>query len=260
LKANIPNLGISYNPELVGTIGFQVPHLIDDPDFPVKPKDLWPVILAVMHKLSAVAYHLKNYQRLEDEKFELLECQSGNSPNEELELIHELEACLIQIKSSLDMLIKILDQLIGKNIVSTQTFSKSGKALINALNQYKNKSGVDGDSVDRLIGLVETAKSEWIDDAIVARDTINHFESHTYHFFARDSFSGDFLKTQFRGRPAVDYLTFTANMNLKFCQDFLCFAFAIPMASTKKLVPSLATKDIQIKWCWENCKSELHEK
>jgi len=102
--------------------------------------------ISVMHKLAATKYHLNNYQRIERQHYENARRTFKKNPHktrEAFELIFELEAFVFQIKSSLDMLVKLVDPVVGPDIIKTRTYSNEGDDLIKGLEQYKKKKGVN---------------------------------------------------------------------------------------------------------------------
>jgi hypothetical protein len=96
--------------------------------------------VSVMHKLTATKYHLANYERVEVEERAIAEkLYKGGSANrrEAFPLIFELEAFLFQVKSSLDMLAKLLNPIIGQGNVKTSTYGAKGDGLVKGLEAYR---------------------------------------------------------------------------------------------------------------------------
>jgi hypothetical protein len=246
-------LGLHYGHEIVTRFGFQIPKLTDDDRCPVKSPQIWERVLPVTHKLAATEYHLKNYLRIENEKMELFGKGDAGNHVEELELIFELEAFLVQMKSSLDMLIKIMDSLIGKGRTKTHTFSDSGNQLIKGLTQYKKQKGVNEAAVDALINLTQTAQTEWLGDAIRARDEINHVRGLTYHYLEWDSEHQIIKKSQYQGGDAYEFMRDIANRNIEFQQDFICHALALCMPPPTTLVRLNGPSNVpNIRWSWSS--------
>jgi len=106
------------DPEICGRIYLQAVHLFANQLL----ADQWDVFFShtssVMHKLSATKYHLNNYCRIEEAEFQSLKTNppSTDKAFEAFELIFEIEAFLFQIKSSLDMLAKLLIPIIGNEV------------------------------------------------------------------------------------------------------------------------------------------------
>lgn len=121
---------------------------------------------SVMHKLTATKYHRDNYKRIEKSQYEEAKRKfkkQAIETREAFELIFELEAFLYQVKSSLDMLIKLLIPIIGDGIVRTKTYSNKGDDLIKSLTQYKKKKEVHIEMVDNLTNLVKVHKEGWLE-------------------------------------------------------------------------------------------------
>lgn len=247
-----PSLGINYSIEVTTRFGFQIPKLIDDPRFPVDTRTIWNVAMPVMHKLAATEYHLKNYERIEYERIKVFEHQKQISRTEELDLIFELEAFLVQVKSSLDMLVKVMDPVLGKGRVRTQTFGDCGNNLLKGLEKYKSQKGVDASRIDSVIGLVQFAQSEWLREAISVRDEINHYRGLAYHYLEWDPTSKTVMKSQIRGKSALEFMHRIWIKNLEFQQDFICHVFAIAMPPPATLSRFNGESKVpNIRWSWE---------
>jgi hypothetical protein len=98
--------------------------------------------VSVMHKLTATKYHLANYERLELEERAIAEEMYGRGSanrREAFPLICELEAFLFQVKSSLDMLAKLLGPIIGHGNVKTSTYGAKGDGLLKGLEAYRKR-------------------------------------------------------------------------------------------------------------------------
>lgn len=111
MAAKVPNMGISYSPDISSAVSFQVAHLIQDTAFPILHSAVWATVIPVMHKLSAMNYHLKNYREIEDRRYAILSQLASVAPTEELELIFELEGFFVQMKSSVSVPIQSEAQL-----------------------------------------------------------------------------------------------------------------------------------------------------
>jgi hypothetical protein len=218
-----------------------------------------------MHKLTATKYHLDNYERLERQQYEQARRQFKRDPNstrEAFELIFELEAFLFQVKSSLDMLVKLLIPILGKDVVGTRTYKDEGNQLIKGLTRFKNRPGSNADAINALIALIETNRDAWLRTVVQMRDELNHVKGLSdYRFIPVRSPNGDVgvQKPQFRGKETLDFMRFVYQKNLEYPQDFMVFALAVKawpglgvgpedQARVQAVFKCEAAK--YVKWCW----------
>lgn len=220
---------------------------------------------AVMHKLSATKYHLENYRSIEAEQLEEANRQFSKDPSrtrEAFELIFELEAFLFQVKSSLDMLVKLLRPILGEHVVKTHTYGNKGEDLIKGLKQYRKKRGVNVEAVNRLIGLAEMHKEGWLQRTVELRDELSHIEGvRNYQYRPMKTSDGRIVaqKPSFKNFETLETLEIIYQSNLIFHQDFMAFSLALlppagivlgPKAESEVVAgfPPEAAK--YIRWCW----------
>jgi hypothetical protein len=142
-------------------------------------KDLSGILYFVGMKLVAVWRHLNNYRTIEDRL--IREAQGSTSIEKqaikhiryEQDLFLELDEFLVQLKSSLDYLVKIPRAIVGRNVWSLSTFHKKGDAVVKALrgslpDKYKEKAKIIEETVVQ-------HHLAWLADTINARDMINHY-------------------------------------------------------------------------------------
>lgn len=251
--------------EIGGRIYLQICNLFPEALLKNEKDRFFKHAFTVMHKLTATKYHIKNYQRIENEQFNHFKKAFKKDPGhtrEAFELIFELEAFLFQIKSSLDMLVKLMNPVLGEGIVRTHTYSNKGDDLVKGLTQYKNKNGVKVSAVDDLIGLIKEDKQVWIDRVIQIRDRLNHVEGLSdYHFTPAKLPNGEIvpLKPKFDGTDTLKFMKTIYENNLGYHQDFMCLALAV-IAPGLCLVPEETTRMNQafgnhnsaqfVKWGW----------
>jgi hypothetical protein len=163
---------------------------IKDAIWPDKPDEaeMFDVLKSVMKKLESVAYHRNNI-------FKIIEQTAKSTPPEmalqnrdhfvqdySTGIDKEFEAFLMQGKSYLDVLAKLLRPLFKINLHS---FGESGESVINALRN--NVPGAkDNPRVERVIKLIQDDQ-EWIKRWFKSeRDTISHYRwlEHTGLVFA----------------------------------------------------------------------------
>lgn len=217
----------------------------------------------VMHKLHATLYHLENYQRLE--QFHYAKCleqyKTGNTNTYEcFDLIFELEACLFQIKSSLDMLVKLMIPILGKR-VKTQTFAAKGDHLVNGLEQYKKQKTAPVPKVQEFIDMLKWAKQDWIEKVVDLRDELNHHKGLTHYWFEPVKIAtGEIvpLKPKFKGMDTLDFMEDACGRNLVFHQDFAAMALSLVAPACMALTTETRQNRLEpygdlapcLKWTW----------
>lgn len=239
------------NNEITGKIYVQTQALFLDAvlGFSKGDKDLFfEYILAVMHKLHATRYHLGNYEMFEKMEYEEVSTRDIDETRECLELISEVEAFLFQVKSSLDMLVKLLDAVLGKGIVRTQTYIKYGEKLIKGLEQYKQSNGANKKAVDALIYLITADKEDWIKTTIGWRNELNHIKGLRGYVFKKviDS-DGKIVieKPTFKNKEVLPLLRTIYENNLNYHQDFIAYVVMLKLPSAFNLIPADKSKAVQ---------------
>ncbi len=210
--------------------------------------DFLDKLFTVMHKITAMKYHLDNYQRIEKEhliKARRLFKKDQNQTIEAFELIFELESFLFQLKSSLDMLVKLLIPIIGKGIVGTQTFGDKGNNVIKGLEKYKSKKDVNVKAINDLIILIRDDKNSWLKNVINIRDHLNHIKGlRNYEFVPFKLPNGEIIpkKPQFLKLQTVPFMRLVYSNNLEFSQDFMSLSIAIRLPRGLFLIEANSTK------------------
>jgi len=220
--------------EISGRMYMQLAHLFPEAFLQDQKDRFFGHAFAAMHKLSAMKYHLENYSRIEEEQYkQSLETFQKRQPElrEAFELIFELEAFLFQMKSSLDMLVKLLVPAIGPGLVKTHTYENAGDSLLKGLRQYsrgsraKNKQGVEN-----LCRVVEIHRDNWIEKAVSLRDEVNHVEGvSNYHFLPRNLPDGkiDAERPRFKGIETLPFMRLIYHNALVFHQDFMVYTLTL---------------------------------
>lgn len=176
----------------------------------------------VMQKLEATRYHLSRIKLLEieEEKFALEAfSRNENKLREAFELIFEFDAFLVQVKSSLDMLVKLVPTCcVGTNF-SIESYSRKGDTLAKSLKQYRNKKGVFVEAVNTLIKRIEADKSEWLEKVVQLRDIFNHKRALQRLVFKATS--EGVISPKMMGLKLSELASLIFSNNLEFQQDFL---------------------------------------
>lgn len=136
------------------------------------------LLLLQSKKLISVWIHLDRYITIEKgliNKF----LESNKSTNDLLnqfelsqDLFIEFDEFLVQIKSSLDYLVKIPIPILGREKWNLTTFGKKGEVVINAL---RNVPETYEKKANNIIKRVFEKNKLWLQDTIDARDKINHY-------------------------------------------------------------------------------------
>jgi len=224
------------DPEIIGRIYLQICRLqFQNFTSENEKNEIFKYLFALMHKLHAIKYHLENYQRIEKKEHKVALKKFRKNPNstvEAFDLIFEFEGFLFQVKSSLDMLVKLLDPILGKGFVRTKTFAKKGKSIIKGLEQLKNKKQIIAERVDNFIELIKSDKDNWLEKVIDYRDELNHSQGlSNFKFMPKKLKNGQIVPAEpiFKGIQVVPFLQAVYRANIEFSQDFFCYALFLRM-------------------------------
>jgi hypothetical protein len=182
-------------------------------------KDLSEILYFVGMKLAAVWRHLNNYTTIEDRLIKEAQGSAGIEKQAikhiryEQDLFLELDEFLVQLKSSLDYLVKIPRAIVGRNVWSLSTLHKKGDAVINALrgslpDKYIEKARIIDIAVQAAIAFEEArgCKVESVESDTRGFDLVSR------RF--RDDPSREGIETRFievKGRARVGEIALTAN-------------------------------------------------
>ena len=131
-------------------------------------------------------YHQKRFTQLQEQRVkeiaddaDTLEAVKRGVIICEKEMLFEFEAFFFQIKSCLDMLVKLFVPIFGSKQATISTYGDKGEKLITHLQQLKKnkKLNLPQGRVDWLIELVQQVKDPWLKPLIALRDTISHYRS-----------------------------------------------------------------------------------
>ncbi len=130
-------------------------------------------LLEVAKKLERVKYHLGRCKEMVAEAIAEAEDVGGIATHSDQTtgIEAEVEAFLMQGKSCLDLLVKILAPIAS---INAATFGDKGNKLIEAL-----ENNVPAKKQDRAVHLVNLVKNdqEWLEPFIDERDTVAHFKA-----------------------------------------------------------------------------------
>lgn len=249
--------------ELCGRIYCQVMNLSVDATLGAQKERFLDHAFDAMHKLSATRYHLDNYIRIERQHAERLRRIFKKHPGqreEAFELIYELEAFLFQVKSSLDMLVKLIDPVIGDRTVRTQTFGDKGDAVVKGLEQYKKRNDANTRAADDLISVVKDDKDAWLARVVALRDTVAHFKGLRHYQFEPVRLPDGGVGVQpprFNGVDTVGFMRLAYANNIAFHQDFMCLTLALKVpglvlvrADANQMANQYGKYGKHVRWGW----------
>ena len=233
----------------------------------------------VMHKLTAMRYHLDGYRAMEREMYEEHRRAFRQDPNSNAEcfpLIFMFESFVYQLKSCLDMVAKMLAIVPLKNALPTKTYGGKGDDIIKGLRKNQEvlqklvargkqpQGGLQITRIQSLIELMEEARDTWLREAVDVRDGVSHFRAARSFVFTpvRTSDGGvDAARPVFerygRTLEPLEFMERLSGACSEFCQDFMSRAlnlltpmFELTPANPERAV-AMAGKDSQfIKWEW----------
>lgn len=230
--------------EIMGRLYYQAKELLLSQGFDFfKSKDeerdkFIAVLLNVMIKISAMQYHLKQYERYEQLCIEQMKakCQPDDHISlQAYELLFELEAFMFQMKSALDLAVKFLEALFPKRF-KTKTFGNMGEDLIKNLEKFKVDGNTKTEMVDAIIALIKDDQKAWLKQAITLRTSLNHFKTiagYNYHA-ERKSDQWQITVPRIAGVDVLNYMKIIYTNCLEFIQDFMCLV--IGMFMPKQLI------------------------
>ena len=140
--------------------------------------------LDVTLKLQAMVYHMENYKFLDKQYLDDAVKNFQEFPstiNNCCSLIYELEAFFFQLKSALDMAIKVTGELLP-NYFKSKTFGKNGEHFIKNLENYKEVRIDRSELIESIIEMVKDDQEKWLRESVEFRNTISHYKS--LRFFA----------------------------------------------------------------------------
>ncbi len=141
-------------------------------------EQLLRLLLLCGKKLVAVYRHLQDFARIEDGLIERVQKEAAQGAGghryleHSQELMIEFDEFLVQLKSSLDYLVKIPVPIFGPRVWSLQTFGEKGEKVVKALKQ--NLPGADRSRAKFLADYVIQKSKPWLTAVIEARDRFNH--------------------------------------------------------------------------------------
>lgn len=132
------------------------------------------VLNDIEHKLHGVRYHRDNFERAEKAAVERF--RNSHSPpagiaveERQPELLFEVEGLLYQVKSSMDMLARILTAAGLRSM--GHSFGDHGDRVLKQLDSVPESCSTEA---RELRVLIEAAQPRWIDQAVSFRDQIAH--------------------------------------------------------------------------------------
>ena len=211
-------------------------------------EEILKIFTSLCHKVNVTKCHLVNYREIESKLetelsiIENLIDHDGRVLIEKVELTAVYESFLMQVKATLDILVKFLNIVYRegkKNPLKYQsTFSDGGKGVVKSLEKYLKSNPEETGNVTELLNFLKLECAEcydedpksinWLIKTINDRDTVTHFRKHEYFAF-QISYIGEekiiippkFTKTQ----SMLEFFEIIYDNLLVFIQDFIALLF-----------------------------------
>lgn len=230
-------LEMPFDLEIMGRLYYQARELLLSRGFDIfKPKEeerdkFISILVDVMIKISAMKYHLRNYGQLETLCIEQLKVECGANSHMSLkayELLFELEAFMLQMKSALDLAVKFLEVLFPHRF-KTKTFGDMGEDLIKGLEKFKKDKNAKKEIVVSIISMIRDDQNSWLKQAITLRSSLNHFKTIAgYNYQAKKiGDKWEIIVPRIARLNVLTYMKTTYSNCLEFIQDFMCLVIGM---------------------------------
>ena len=247
-------LKIPFDLEILGRLYYQARELLLSDGFDVfNPKTeqknaFISKLLDVMIKISAMKYHMKNYENHEALCIEQIrsECSvNSHISMEAYELLFELESFMFQMKSALDLSVKLIGAFFP-NRFKTHTFGDRGEDLIRGLEKFRKDKNAQIEIVDSIISMVRDDQNSWLKQAINLRDTLAHYKTIAGYNYQAKRIGGELeiMIPTIAGQNVLSYMQTTYSNCLEFIQDFMCLV--IGMFLPKGLAVGVRNMEVSI--------------
>ncbi|MBI1982649.1 MAG: hypothetical protein HYS61_00435 [Acidobacteria bacterium] len=193
------------------------------------------VLVLVARKLASMYQHKAKFQDVLASLVTRVEARRPPDPPfaEEIELSQDLfiefDEFLVQLKSALDHVVKVLVPILGARRWTIRTFAKRGDGVIRAL-----ESASPSEYRERSFAIIEhliRPNQEWIQMSIDARDRLNHFLDGgiSWEYFGVCQTAEGVIQTpKWAADQTLDQLMEIVWANaFRFCEDFVAFSLAM---------------------------------
>jgi hypothetical protein len=194
-----------------------------------KRRELAALVVDVARKLETAKYHRDNLLRLVSEAMVKLaqDPPEGSAVHSDLTtgVEREFEAFLIQGKSCLDVVVKILNPLFG---IRVATYGDAGEKVIKALRRNLPKRVMG--RAEPLIAMLEEDKTwigKWFKDT---RDSVTHYGNlKSPGFVSQQGPDGAMLHCEpcLDGHPISELIVYLFDHLMGFCEDFIPASMSI---------------------------------
>jgi hypothetical protein len=190
------------------------------------------ILILIGRKMVSVWNHLDKYHIEEKRLIEEFQSKAASHFDFSQTLFNEFDELTVQIKSTLDHLVKIMIPMVGANRWTVRTFGNKGEDVLTAL---KRNTGRQHEGRVRMmeVRLFEKHKP-WLEAVIDARDRVNHYlgggiKIQTFAVFRRPDGTVEVPMWSTQQRLA-DMMDGTWGLFLNFVEDFIAMAmyFRIP--------------------------------
>lgn len=205
----------------------------------IEKKKLLHLLVLVCKKLIGIQGHINRYNsHVEAETNRVLNPQgAGGAVNLSDDLFLEFDGFLVQVKSTLDYLVKAPTYIVGKKYWSLHTFGEKGAKVTSALGNLPK------DLQKRAQGFNEmliARNQAWLEGTIEARDKINHFLDGGIDFrlfCVRRSPVGSVTVPMWSSDQTISEFMEAVWANIfRFCEDFLAIFLSLKLPDKTTVV------------------------
>lgn len=190
------------------------------------------ILILVGRKMVSVWNHLDKYHLEERRLVKEFQSETASHFDFSQTLFNEFDEFTVQIKSTLDHLVKVMVPMVGAKRWTVRTFGNKGEDVLSAL---KRNTGKQHEGRVRMMEVrLFEAHKPWLEAVIDARDRVNHYlgggiKIQTFAVFRRPDGTIEVPMWSAEQRLA-DMMNATWGLLLNFVEDFIAMAlyFRIP--------------------------------
>lgn len=260
-----PVTGIQFDSDIMGATKGQADLLLRGiPTLTPETVDkVIEVVISIGVKLSSLRYHSKHFRQAQELRKREIEADekikgiiTKGMVISEKEMIFEFEAYLFQLKSALDMLVKLFVPIFGSKQTDISTYGKAGEKVITYLHQLKKnkKKKLTHSRIDLLIELITQARDPWLKPLIALRDTSSHYASHIRIGFGWDAVNNEvrqpMVNVSGTEYPLIEVMEREAEHLVDFSSHFIAGTIlcAVPVTTYYQPLEEMEKKYIGALW------------
>jgi hypothetical protein len=192
------------------------------------------LLILIARKLASVWRHLEQYCAEEDRlirEFQNKPTVGHVQRDASQVLFSEFDEFTVQIKSTLDHLVKVMVPVIGRNKWTLRTFENKGEGVLNA--PKRNTGKAHAGRVRMMEALLFERHVGWLQAVIGARDRVNHYLDGgiSIHVFsvARSPDGSVYVPKWSESRKLRETMEFFWSALIPFVEDFVVLALNFRM-------------------------------